>query len=208
MRTIVFITGTRADYGKLKSLILKVQREKKFKCYLVITGMHILKKFSYTKVEIDKDKIKNCYKFSNQFNTNSMDIILANTIKGLNKFLKKECPEAFIDLPNSFFKGKRIAIDSNNVLYRFMSRAHKEIVNKTDVVVMEPNRDDIIKRWLYHVKNFLIELIQIGATPIFVFDGVYISEKSKTQEKRRADKQKMIDNAENLKIEILQIIES
>lgn len=90
MRTIVFITGTRADYGKLKSLILKVQREKKFKCYLVITGMHILKKFGYTKVEIDKDKIKNCYKFSNQFNTNSMDIILANTIKGLSKFLSNK----------------------------------------------------------------------------------------------------------------------
>ena len=90
MRTIVFITGTRADYGKLKSLILKVQRDKRFKSYLVITGMHILKKFGYTKVEIDKDKIKNCYKFSNQFNTNSMDIILANTIKGLNKFLSNK----------------------------------------------------------------------------------------------------------------------
>ncbi len=128
-------------------------------------------------------------------------------IKGLNSFLKKNCPSAFIELPNSDFKGKRIAIDSNNVLYRFMSRAHKEIVNKTDVVVMEPNRDDIIKRWLYHVKNFLIDLIKIGATPIFVFDGVYISEKSKTQEKRRADKQKMIDNAENMKMKILEIDE-
>ena len=69
MKTIVFITGTRADYGKIKSLILKLQKENKFKCYLVITGMHVLKKFGYTQIEIDKDKIKNCYKFSNQFIT-------------------------------------------------------------------------------------------------------------------------------------------
>ncbi len=128
-------------------------------------------------------------------------------IKGLNTFLKKECPEAFIDIPCSDFKGKRIAIDSDNVLHRFMSRAHKEIVNKTDVVIMEPDRDDIIKRWLFHVKTFIIELINLGATPIFVFDGVYISEKSKTQEKRRADKQKMITNAEEMKMKILQIDE-
>ena len=87
MKTIAFITGTRADYGKIKSLILKVQKKKKFKCYLVITGMHILKKFGYTKVEIDKDRIKNCYEFSNQLSDTTMDIILANTIKGLNKFL-------------------------------------------------------------------------------------------------------------------------
>ena len=89
MKSIVFITGTRADYGKLKSLILKVQKEKKFKSYLVITGMHIIKKFGYTKVEIDKDNIKNCYKFSNQSKNTNMDIILANTIRGLNKFLSK-----------------------------------------------------------------------------------------------------------------------
>ena len=87
MKTIVFITGTRADYGKIKSLILKLQKENKFKCYLVITGMHVLKKFGYTQIEIDKDKIKNCYKFSNQFSNTPMDITLANTIKGLNKFL-------------------------------------------------------------------------------------------------------------------------
>ena len=67
-------------------------------------------------------------------------------IKGLNSFLKKRCPEAFIELPLSHFKGKRIAIDSDNVLRRFMSRAHKEIVDKTDVAVVEPNRNSIISK--------------------------------------------------------------
>jgi flap endonuclease-1 len=128
-------------------------------------------------------------------------------IKGLNAYLRKSCPSAFVEIPKSRFKGKRIAIDSNNILYRFMSRAHKEIVNKTDVATMEPDRDEIIKRWLYHVKIFLLDLIKIGATPIFVFDGEYIAEKSKTQEKRKADKQKMINDAENTKLLILEVDE-
>lgn len=128
-------------------------------------------------------------------------------IKGLNAFLRKHCPSAFVELPNSFFKGKRIVIDSDNVLFRFMCRAHKEIVNKTDVVVMDPDRDQIVRRWIYHVKNFVTDLIKTGATPIFVFDGKYISEKSETQEKRRADKRKTIQNAEDMKLKILEIDE-
>jgi len=128
-------------------------------------------------------------------------------IKGLNAFLRKECPDAFIELPNTYFKGKRIAIDSDNVLRRFMSRSHKEIVDKTDVAAMEPDRDEIIKKWIYHVKNFVMELLQMGTTPIFVFDGKYIDEKSETQEKRRAEKQKRIDEAETMKMKIMEIDE-
>jgi len=128
-------------------------------------------------------------------------------IEGLNPFLRKHCPNAFIELPGSSFKGKRIAIDSDNILFRFKSRAYKEIVNKTDVSVKEPDPDEVNKRFVYHTKNFVINLIKIGATPIFVFDGDYIVEKSKTQEKRRADKKKMIDDAEAMKMNLLEIDE-
>lgn len=128
-------------------------------------------------------------------------------INGLNKFLLKQCPSAFINLPMSYFKGKRIAIDSDNILRRLMSRAHKEIVDKTNVSVMEPERDDIIKKWVYHTKNFVLDLIRYGITPIFVFDGKYIDEKSETQEKRRADKNKRIAEAEDMKTKIMEIDE-
>ena len=87
MKTITFITGTRADYGKIKSLILELQKENKFKTHLVITGMHLIRKYGHTKDEIDKDKIINCYRFNNQSKNMSMDITLAKTIKGINKFI-------------------------------------------------------------------------------------------------------------------------
>lgn len=127
------------------------------------------------------------------------------TIKGLNAFLRKKCPAAFIHLPNGYFHKKRIAIDSDNILRRLMSRAHKEVVDKTDVAVMEPDRDEIIKRWLGHMKGFVMELLRIGATPIFVFDGKYINEKSGTQEKRREEKKKRIDEAEEMKRKLLEL---
>ena len=88
MKTITFITGTRADYGKIKSLILELQKKKnKFKTHLIITGMHNIRKYGFTKDEIEKDNIQNCYRFNNQSNGTSMDIVLANTIKGINKFV-------------------------------------------------------------------------------------------------------------------------
>ncbi len=88
MKTITFITGTRADYGKIKSLILELQKEKKkFKTHLIVTGMHNSKKHGSTYDAINKDKIKNCYNFNNQSNNIEMDLVLANTIKGINKFI-------------------------------------------------------------------------------------------------------------------------
>ena len=87
MKTITFITGTRADYGKIKSLILELQKKKKFKTNLLITGMHNIRRHGHTRDEIEKDKLQNCYRFYNQSKNAGMDIILANTIKGINKFL-------------------------------------------------------------------------------------------------------------------------
>tara|TARA_X000000368_G_scaffold396219_1_gene364319 strand:+ start:22 stop:1179 length:1158 start_codon:yes stop_codon:yes gene_type:complete len=90
LKNITFITGTRADYGKIKSLVIELQKKRsKFKTNLIITGMHNVKNYGNTKDEIDKDKIKNCYRFNNQSQNKNMDIILANTIKGINKFVSK-----------------------------------------------------------------------------------------------------------------------
>tara|TARA_B100000902_G_scaffold384206_1_gene424065 strand:- start:1065 stop:2210 length:1146 start_codon:yes stop_codon:yes gene_type:complete len=89
VKSILFITGTRADYGKIKSLIFELQNTKSFKTQLIITGMHNLKKYGNTKHEMFKDGVKNCHIFNNITKNSSMDLILAKTIKGLNKFISK-----------------------------------------------------------------------------------------------------------------------
>lgn len=128
-------------------------------------------------------------------------------ISKLNPYLKKECPEAFKDILYSYFKGKRIAVDSDNILMKLMSRSHKEIVNITNVCAEEPDRKLILERWFEHIKDELVKFLKFGITLIFVFDGAYIDEKSATQIKRRADKQKRIDEAASLKKKILEIDE-
>ena len=88
MKKIVFVTATRADYGKIKSLILEMQKNKKYQVLVFVTGMHNLKKFGLTHEEILKDKIKNIYRFRNQKLNDNMDNILSKTIKGFSNFVK------------------------------------------------------------------------------------------------------------------------
>jgi exonuclease-1 len=128
-------------------------------------------------------------------------------IKNLTPFLKKSCPDAFVDLPYAYFRGKRVAVDSDYVLMKLMSRSHKEIVNLTDVCVEEPERKKIIERLLEHLKDEIVKFLKFGITLIFIFDGDYIDEKSETQTKRKEDKKKRIREAEEIKKEILELDE-
>ena len=47
-KKIVFVTGTRADFGKLKSIILRLQSNSKFETLVFVTGMHLMKEFGLT----------------------------------------------------------------------------------------------------------------------------------------------------------------
>ncbi len=97
MKKIVFLTGTRADFGKIRSIILSLIDTKKFKVDVFVTGMHLLHRYGYTIEEIKKVGIGRLFKFSNQ-NTNyesevRMDEILSKTIKGFSKYVKKNKPD-------------------------------------------------------------------------------------------------------------------
>ena len=52
LKTIVFLTGTRADFGKLRPLIDAVKKSKKFEYYIFVTGMHTLSKYGNTYHEV------------------------------------------------------------------------------------------------------------------------------------------------------------
>ncbi|MDQ6814470.1 MAG: UDP-N-acetylglucosamine 2-epimerase (hydrolyzing), partial [Bacteroidota bacterium] len=60
---VVFLTGTRADFGKMKSLIEIVQRSNDFDIHIFATGMHMDNKFGLTVREIEKCGYKNIYKY-------------------------------------------------------------------------------------------------------------------------------------------------
>ena len=117
-------------------------------------------------------------------------------IKGLNPFLKKHCSEIFLEIPISYFSGKRIAIDGENLVRRFMCTAHKQIVNQTDVTSENLDRNKIHRLWISRWKRFLTSFLSNGITPIIIFDGNHPIEKKDTQKERwekRKEKQKEAD---------------
>lgn len=98
MKKIVFLTGTRADYGKLKSLMKKVEESDKFELHVFVTGMHMLNKYGSTYREVEKDEFKNIYKYINQKSSSShhMDIALSNTIVGLSNYCDEVSPDMIV----------------------------------------------------------------------------------------------------------------
>ena len=96
-KKIVFLTGTRADYGKLKPLITATKKNKKFQLIIVITGMHLKKKYGSTYIQIEKDfSNTDIYKIYNYNKNDNMDIVLAKTIKYFGQTIKKISPDLVV----------------------------------------------------------------------------------------------------------------
>ena len=55
MKKICIITGTRAEYGLLKSLIKKINQDEELQLQLIATGMHLSSEFGLTYKEIEND---------------------------------------------------------------------------------------------------------------------------------------------------------
>ena len=95
-KRIVFVTGTRADFGKLKSLMHKVEQDSNFELFVFVTGMHMSHYFGATLGEVQKEGFKNIYKFINHDRYYQMDRALASTIDGFSRFVAEFEPDLII----------------------------------------------------------------------------------------------------------------
>lgn len=95
-KKIIFLTGTRADYGKIKSLMKEIIKDEDFQLYLFVTGMHMLSRYGSTWREIEKDGFKNVYHFINQSKNTPMDLALSNTISGLSNYVSEIEPHLIV----------------------------------------------------------------------------------------------------------------
>ncbi len=97
-RKIVFLTGTRADYGKIKSVMLPLGDSERFELYIFATGMHMHRQYGYTYKEILKDGFKNVYLYINQHagTGGAMDITFANTVSGFGGYIREIQPDMVV----------------------------------------------------------------------------------------------------------------
>lgn len=96
MKKIVFLTGTRADYGKLKSLMNIVENSNSHELHVFVTGMHLNPTYGSTVDEVVKAGFTNIYKYVNDDTAGFMDRVLAKTIQGFSQFIYQIKPDLII----------------------------------------------------------------------------------------------------------------
>ena len=96
MKKIVFLTGTRADFGKLKSLMTISQSSDNFEVHIFATGMHLIDKYGKTINEIYKSGFNNIFPFINHDDIAHMDRNLAKTIDGFSHYISEIKPDLIV----------------------------------------------------------------------------------------------------------------
>lgn len=96
IKKILFLTGTRADFGKIKSLIQILKEHPIFEPYIFVTGMHLQEEYGYTLLEVERCGYKNIHTFKNHTHETTMDLTLAKTIEGLSAYVKECKPDMIV----------------------------------------------------------------------------------------------------------------
>lgn len=103
-RKVMFITGTRADFGKIKPLIQVLDGHADFEVSIFVTGMHTLSRYGYTADEVYKifgdnrlqSGFRRIHSYMNQIYGEPMDMALANTIQGISRYMHECSPDMIV----------------------------------------------------------------------------------------------------------------
>ena len=94
-RKIVFLTGTRADYGKIKPVARALRDSGRYDVYIFATGMHLLHRYGYT-VKAVMREFPDVYLFNNQASSTHPERALASTINGFSSFVSDLQPDMIL----------------------------------------------------------------------------------------------------------------
>lgn len=97
IKRIMFVTGSRADYGKLKSL-MNACIKNKFEVFIYVCGMHLSKENGHTYNQVIKD-FNNIYEniyIARTKQEKEMDLSLSSIIYNLHFFVKNKKPDIII----------------------------------------------------------------------------------------------------------------
>lgn len=95
-KKILFITGTRADYGKIKSLMKTMDRSDRYEVFVYVSGMHLLAQYGSTYREVLKDEYKNVHVAFGQQHTNDMSYNLGAVLTHLSVYVSQINPDMIL----------------------------------------------------------------------------------------------------------------
>lgn len=94
-KSILFVTGTRADFGKLEPLAISA-RDAGLEVSFFVTGMHMLARYGLTKIEVQRLPGVTVHEYLNQREGDPQDIILAKTVTGFSDFVREAQPDLVV----------------------------------------------------------------------------------------------------------------
>ena len=95
MRSILFVTGTRADFGKLEPLAIAA-RDAGLSVAFWVTGMHMLDRYGLTKIEVHRMPGVEVFEYLNQRPGDPQDAVLAKTVTGFSDFVAEHRPDLVV----------------------------------------------------------------------------------------------------------------
>lgn len=101
MKKITIISATRAEYGILKPLIVKLKHASDFKTQLILTGSHLVEKLGNTYLEAEEDGMEIYKKISINTEGNTdydTSLIMANALVKFGRYFQEEKPDLLIVL--------------------------------------------------------------------------------------------------------------
>jgi UDP-N-acetylglucosamine 2-epimerase (hydrolysing) len=120
-KKLLFVTGTRADFGKLEPLAHAAQKAG-FEISFFITGMHMMKRYGETRLEVKRFAGAEFFEFVNQREGDALDFILSKTILGFSDFVHEHRPDLVI------IHGDRVEAFAASIVcaMRYIRSAHIE----------------------------------------------------------------------------------
>lgn len=96
MKRVVFLTGTRADFGKMKPLINICETLAEIEPYVYVSGMHLLPQYGSTYREVKKENYQNITLQPNHEFSAQMDINLSRLIADFSAYVKQIEPDLIV----------------------------------------------------------------------------------------------------------------
>jgi GDP/UDP-N,N'-diacetylbacillosamine 2-epimerase (hydrolysing) len=194
MKKICFVTGSRAEYGLLKNLMCSVRKKKNYKLQLIVSCMHLSKKFGNTINEIKIDGFKINIKVNLNINADKPNDICKYVGIGIKKF-----SDAYSKLKPNYIAvlGDRFEIFSaaTAALIHNIPIIHLHGGELTESLFDDAFRHSITKMSTYHFvanKVYHKRVKQLGENPNNIFNvggmGVDSIKKTKILNKKDIEK--------------------
>jgi GDP/UDP-N,N'-diacetylbacillosamine 2-epimerase (hydrolysing) len=157
-KKILIVTERRADFSRFKPVLEKIKKDKDLDYILIVTGVHLLKKYGYSINEIKKTGFKITNKFKMYSNVSIKDDDGASMVSAfgvavtkLSKILKKNKPDivlsgfdiaanfavtvaaAHMNIPVAHIQGGEVSGTIDESIRHAMSKfSHYHLVSNTD----------------------------------------------------------------------------